>query len=195
MKNLSAFILILVSIGVFFFLIEPKTDEIKILQAEITENNKTLDLGKKLSDSREDLREKYKNISESERERLEKLLPNTIDNVRLIIDIQNIADRKQIEITNFVIGSKAEENIISASDAEFEGIIEKNELEYPDESKIGVLTFSFSVSTTYDNFNDFLMALEESLRLVDIRSIEISGGDVDSVFYNYRVTLETYWLK
>lgn len=196
MKKLMPIILILVSIGIFFLLFDPKYKDVKDLQQKIEQNNKTLDLANELRQKRETLRDRYNQISDGEKFDLEKLLPDTVDNVRLIIDINNIAEKYGIVIQNFEISnSEDSEKDVKVSKSEFEGIIDTAQIEYPDTSKIGVISFSFSVSAQYDVFIDFLRDLEESLRIVDIRSIDITRGSGEDVFYNYRVNLDTYWLK
>jgi len=199
MKKIMPFIFIILSIGIFFFLIDPKYKQVQALQAEVAENNKTLDISKKLSQQREALRQKYNLISEDEKSYLEKLLPNNVDNVRLIIDINAIAQQYGIVIRNVDINSETEENIktgkVATQGSSFDGVIEQNSIKYVDQSKIGVISFSFSVSAKYDVFLEFLKQLEESLRIVDIRNIEISRNATGGVFYDYKVTLDTYWLK
>lgn len=196
MKNLMPILLIIVSIGIFFIVIDPEYNDVKDLQREIEQNNRTLDLAAQLRQKRELLRQKYNQISESERFELTKLLPDTVDNVRLIIDINNIAEKYGIIIQNFEITtSEDSDRDIRVLDSEFEGIIEDAAVEYPDTSKVGVISFSFSVAAQYDVFIEFLKDLEEALRIVDIRSISIDKGDGEDVFYNYRVNLDTYWLK
>ena len=200
MKNLTPIILILFAIGIFFFLIDPNYKEIQTLQAEVAENNKTLDIARKLSARRDELRTRFNQISQDEKAELEKLLPDTVDNVRLIIDINNIAEQFGIVIRDISINSDQEEpgtqtTTVRSQGSSFEGIIEENSIQYVDTSKIGVISFSFSVSAKYEVFLEFLKQLEESLRIVDIRNIEINRNSSDGVFYDYKVTLDTYWLK
>lgn len=196
MKRLLPFLLILVSIGIFFLLIDPEYNEVKELQKQIEQNNRTLDLAAELRKKRELLREKYNQISDSERDELNKMLPDTVDNVRLIIDINNIAERYGIVIQNFEISaSEDSERGVQVLDSEFDDVANTSSIRYPDTSRIGVISFTFSVSAQYDVFLEFLKDLEEALRIVDIRSIDISTGSAEDVFYNYRVSLETYWLK
>ncbi len=199
MKNLTPIILIVLAIGIFFLLIDPNYKQIQVLQVEVAENNKTLDIAKKLSARRDDLRSKFNQISQDEKSQLEKLLPDTVDNVRLIIDINNIAEQFGIVIRDISINSEEEagtkSSTIRSQGSSFEGVIEENSIQYVDTSKIGVISFSFSVSAKYEVFLEFLKQLEESLRIVDIRNIEINRNTSDGVFYDYNVTLDTYWLK
>lgn len=194
MKRLTPILLIIVSVAIFFLVIDPQYKKIQDLQKEIEQNNRTLDLASELRKKREELRSRYNQISDDEKFELTKMLPDTVDNVRLIIDINNIAKKYGIAIQNFEItASEDSQKDVKVVNSEFEGVIDSANIEYADTSKVGVISFTFSVSAQYDVFIDFLKDLEEALRIVDIRSVDISAGD--DVFYNYRVTLETYWLK
>ncbi len=198
MKSLTPIILIVLSIGIFLFLIDPQYKKIQVTNAEIAENNKTLEIANKLKSKKDELSAKYNQISQEEKGQLEKLLPDTVDNVRLIIDINNIANQFGIVIRNINIDTKEDspstpKGVISQT-SNFEGVLKQDAIKYVDTSKIGVISFSFSVSAKYEVFLQFLKQLEESLRIVDIRNIEITQGS-GSVFYDYKVTLDTYWLK
>ncbi|MEY4440913.1 MAG: hypothetical protein RLY49_539 [Candidatus Parcubacteria bacterium] len=199
MRNITSITLIIVSIGVFLFFIDPQYKNVKELRAEITKNNEIIDLANKLDLKKNELNDKYNQISPTDKESLEKLLPDTVDNVRLIIDINNIAEKFGIVIRDISINSRessaGEPKKVVTQKSNFEGVLEENSIKYVDTSKIGVISFSFSVSAKYEVFLEFLKYLEESLRLVDIRNIEISRGSGSGVFYDYRVTLDTYWLK
>jgi hypothetical protein len=196
MKTLPSIILILTSIGVFFFYIDPEYKKVQALQVEFEQNKKILDIANKLESKKDDLNTKFNQISQSEKVELEKLLPDTVDNVRLIIDMNNIAEKFGIIIRDISIDTKdsgATEKRSTTQKSNFDGVLEENSIKYVDTSKVGIISFSFSVSAKYEVFLEFLKHLEESLRLVDIRSIEVNRGS--GVFYDYRITLDTYWLK
>lgn len=199
MKSLMPLILILLSVAIFVFLIDNEYKEVQTLRAEVAENNKTLEIAKELRVKREELRESFNMISQDERLELEKLLPDTVDNVRLIIDINNIAENYGIILRDINIvtdedaGSGASK--VSAQGSNFEGVIEENSIKYVDTSKVGVISFSFSVAAKYEVFIEFLQELEESLRIVDIRNIQITRPSAEGMIYDYNVTMDTYWLK
>ena len=199
MKSLTPIILILISVALFFFLIDPEYKDVQELQAQVEANNETLKIARDLSVKREELRNKFNNISQEERAELEKLLPDTVDNVRLIIDINNIAEQFGIVIRNININADEDTataaGTVGAQGSTFEGVIEESSVKYVDKSKIGVITFSFSVAAKYEVFLEFLRELEESLRIVDIRNIQISRGSAEGSIYDYNVTMDTYWLK
>ena len=199
MKNITSIIVIICAVGVFFFFTDREYKEVKQLQTEIEANKKIIELANKLDTKKVELNDKFNQISREEKEELEKLLPDTVDNVRLIIDMNNIAEKFGIIIRDISINTNesstgGSKKTTTGQKSNFDNITEENSIKYVDTSKIGVISFSFSVSAKYEVFLDFLKQLEETLRLVDIRNIEVSRGTTD-VLYNYRVTLDTYWLK
>jgi len=198
MKSLTSLIFIVVSIAIFFFFIDPQYKKVQQVQADIKANEEILEVANKLRSKKEELNDKFNQISQSEKGELEKLLPDTVDNVRLIIDINSIASQFGIVIRDISIDTKetdatGSKKVVSQG-SNFEGVLKEESIKYVDTSRIGVITFSFSVSAKYEVFLEFLKQLEESLRVVDIRNIEVSRG-AGSTFYDYHVTFDTYWLK
>jgi hypothetical protein len=63
----------------------------------------------------------------------------------------------------------------------------------PDSRPYGSLSLDFSVTSGYENFRQFLMDLEQSLRLVDVVALTFLSNNAGS--YDYTVDLRTYWLK
>lgn len=199
MKSITSIILIILSILVFFFFTDGQYKKVQKLQAEIEKNAEVLETANKLNLKKEELNTKFNKISQEEKSELEKLIPDTVDNVRLIIDINNIANQFGIIIRDISIVSKdstsntGSSKPISSQSSNFDGVLQEGTVKYVDRSNIGVISFSFTVSAKYEVFLEFLEKLEESLRIVDIRNIEVSRGA--DVFYNYKVTMDTYWLK
>jgi len=63
-----------------------------------------------------------------------------------------------------------------------------------DQTPYGTLTLSFSTTASYTTFLAFLHDIEESLRLIDITSVQFNSSDL-SQLYDYSVSIKTYWLK
>jgi Tfp pilus assembly protein PilO len=183
MKGLTPIILIVVSIGVFFFFIDPQKKELDTLLEEKNKNDVTIQKATELRAARGILGEKYKNISQDERTKLSQMLPDTVDNVRLILDINNIADKYGIVLKG-----------ISISGGPVDEGKEVNRGAGTTSGKLyGTIQLSFSFSANYDIFKIFLKDLEDSLRLVDITDFSIASSE--NGFYNYSITLNTYWLR
>jgi hypothetical protein len=198
MKNITPIILIILSVAIFLFFIDPQYKKIQETNVQINQNKETLKIADELKSKKIELDEKFNQIAEEDKDDLGKLLPDTVDNVRLIIDINNVASQFGIVIRDINIDTKdtqvAGVKSVVSQKSNFDSVLKEDSLKYVDTSKIGVISFSFSVSAKYEVFLEFLKQLEESLRIVDIRDIQISQGN-GGIFYDYKVTLDTYWLK
>ena len=185
MKKSIPFILIALAIAIFFLFIDPQNDKIKELSKKKADNDTMLELAEELQRKRDRIHDAFNGISVDEREELEKLLPDTVDNVRLILDINNVAEQYGIVIKGITVtrdgerDSRNTKNVVSSVDTT---------------GDIGTITLGFSIDATYDVFINFMKDLEEALRVVDIRALDIQAGS-DDIFMSFGVTLDTYWLR
>lgn len=178
MKLLLPIIFILVSIGIFVGFVNPQYQNIKLRDVEqqkIQEANKK---AAQLRAVRERLTEDRNQISEVDIQKLKKLLPDGVENVGLIIDINNIAAKYGVNIKNTRIN---------------EGSSSRGDVLGPDATKYGSISLAFTITTSYDNFLAFLRDLEKSMRLVDVTSVSFVSNKDDK--YDFNITLQTYWLK
>lgn len=185
MQFLLPIVLVIISAGAFFTFIDPRYQDIKELQKEKAEYVRISDNTERVRDLRNSLKAKYNAIPAEKLDRLEKLLPPHIDNIRLILDINNIAQRngnmtiRDIRIDEGAASTSAGGQISSAGSDLY-----------------GSVLFSFSVTTTYDNFKNFMEDIARSLRIIDVTSLSISRvSGVEGNFYRFNVGIKTYWLK
>jgi Tfp pilus assembly protein PilO len=177
MSNIVSLVLIIASIGLFFGYIDPKYTDIQRLSAEKTERTKALNDAEKIVEKREKLLSVENEFSSDDLSRLSKLLPDNIDNVRLIIDIDEVAKKYSMRIRDFKTDTVKDEDIVGT-----------------DSSIYGTLSLSFSTSGSYETFGAFLKDLESSLRIIDVTSISFESAG-NSNLYDFNVTIKTYWLK
>jgi Tfp pilus assembly protein PilO len=177
MRFITPIILIVLAIGLFVWYINPTYGTITELRAEAAQYDMALNRSQELIAVRDALLSKYNMIPSNDLARLRKLLPDHVDNVRLILDMNNIAAQYGMTLAN-----------ISLTETSAEG----NELG-ADTSPLGAIEFSFSVRSTYNNFLDFLADLENSLRIVDVVNVSFTADA--TALSTYRVTVRTYWLK
>lgn len=175
-RLLIPLILLIVAVGLFFGFIDPQYAEVEGIQEEINEYDRALDQARRLQEIRDELLTKNNSFRTADLERLEKLVPNNVDTVKLIMDIDAIASRYGMTIRGVALSG--EQDVISS-----EGV----------GSNLSSIDLSFSVSSTYNNFLLFLKDLEDSLRLVDIAQLNFQSGDED--LYEYQMRITTYWLK
>ena len=191
MSNFISIVLLIASLAVFWGYIHPtygaftgmqdlSTRSIKELVEERTRYSDALQKTQEIEDVRKGLLSRFNAIPLEDRERIEKLLPDHIDSVRLIIDVNNIASQYDMTLRNISLvdsdSQAAESSVgIGPQDTLFKGV-----------------GLKFNVAGSYDNFRSFLRDLEQSLRLVDVRTVSFIAQDNS---YDYSVTLLTYKLS
>ena len=187
MNIITPLILIIISIGTFFAYTDKNyrgtelangDKSIQELQAEYANYQEALTNDQAIREQRQKLQDKKGKFSEENIVKLEKLLPDNIDNIKLIIDMNNIASKRGLELKGAKLDTsvKTDPNKLGA-----------------DNSKYGTVGISFSVVSSYDNFQVFLKDLEKSLRLVEVTDLSVTGNN--NGLYDFSVGLKTYWLK
>lgn len=187
MNIITPLILIIISVGSFFAYTDKiyrgesadgSQPSIKSLMAEDAEYQTALNNTSEIKKKRATLVDKMNQISPENLSKLESLLPDNIDNIQLIIDMSNIAERHGLTLKGAKLDNslKTDTNKLGA-----------------DNSKYGTVGISFSVTASYDNFQNFLKDLEKSLRLVEITDLSVAGNL--NGLYEFSVGLKTYWLK
>lgn len=182
MRLFLPLILIAIAIGLFFVFTDPTYQTIKDLRVQEMEYDQALTKSKELLAIRNSLISKRNTFSPDDVNKVARVLPDNVDNIRLILDTETIAQRYRLHI---------EEIGISAPQASRE---ERSELAVGDTNDpVGSVQLSFSVTARYDDFLRFIKDLERSVRIVDIQSISFSVGEGELA--DYSVAIKTYWLR
>ena len=190
------FILPIIIIGVaitgFFMLTTPLYHEVSVLKSEVASYNEALDNSKALENERDRLTKKYNVISLEDLEKLKKLLPDNIDNIRLILEIEKVASPYGMVLKDVQYSSDDKDTPNSE-------VIQGGTAIGAAQKPFGTWNLKFSVSGTYNDFMNFTRDLENNLRIVDISAVTFSS-DTDAKtnprgVYNYTFDIKTYWLK
>lgn len=179
MKALTAIILIAASIGLFFFQINPNYSDVKVLRAQSGQYDHALDVAEELKKIRGELATKLASFSEEELVSLEHFMPEQLDTVRIILDIDGIASMHNIQLKEI----KTSEGVKPAP-----GAANQPQTIY------STTAVSFSFTTAYNNAQLFIRDLERSLRLVDVSSVSIKPTAGKGGGYDFSMTLNTYWV-
>ena len=183
MKNIFSIVVTIISIATFVLIVQPQYNEIKSMQGQETELEDVLDNARKLQSLRDSLLEKRNGIASSDIRRLEKLIPESADNVKLILEFEQIADRYGLSIQ---AASATKE------DDETGEQIQNFDIETKD---YGLITLDFTINGGYLEFISFLKDIEKNLRITDIRSFDITPPSGLESQYSYSISIDTYWLK
>lgn len=187
-KGLISVIGILAAVGIFFFYTKPTYDSAQSVRGQIAEYDAALVKANELQERKQALLKKYNDFLPEDRDRLQKLLPDHVDNVRLILDLDNIASRRGMAMQNVVVSTPG----AGQSTQTAVGTISSSKQKYD------VLTTKFSTQGSYAAFQQLITDLETSLRLMDLVDLKVNQGvpnPVGEPLFTYEVTLRTYWLK
>lgn len=188
-RLLTSALLFLIAIGIFFFFTKPTYDTVSQTKAEIAQYDAALTKAAELQTLKQALLAKFNAFNPSDIDRLQKMVPDHVDNIRLILDFDSVASRYGMALENVDVSApQAQEGDISASSVGLSNL------------KYDSLTFKFSTHGTYNTFQQFMSDLQSSLRIVDLTGLSIAAdaaakSPTGEQIYRYNVTLRTYWLK
>ena len=178
MRLFIPIILVVAAIGLFVVYTNPTYQSTKALSTQVAAYNDALDKSQQLRSIRDALLSKRNTFSADDVQKLSELLPDNVDNIRLIIDINNIAARHGLTLSGVSIGDVSENaNALAAANTS---------------GPVGNVDIGFSITTSYDNMLSFLTDLEHSLRIIDVRHLGFSASATDSSTYTF--SIRTYRL-
>ncbi len=188
MKYIFPIIIIGACITVFVLAVSPRYKAMQQTRESVALSNANLQTAARLAQSREELITKYNAISKSDLDNLKTLLPDSVDNIRLIIQINALAAKNGLTILKNVNYEAKKDTPPTPQGTAAEV------------DKKGEFLISFQTTGQYKNFLSFLSDLEQNLRLVDVLNVTFSGvGETSQQtaanVLGYKVTLKTYWLK
>lgn len=179
--RLVPFLVVLLAAALFFGYTNPiYTGEVAALRAEIASYDSALTAARQFADKEAELIAAKNSIAPESIARLEAFLPNGVDNVQLILDLDSLATRSGMRLSNFEMDT---------------GIPEGNPDALPleESSATDSLTLGVSAAGTYGSLRTFLAGVEQSLRPLDLVSLTLS--DSETGVYLYTMLFTIYWLR
>ena len=202
MKLILPLIFIIISGAIFFLVANPIISQVKELNTDISTYNAALANSTNLQEVSDSLITTYKGITQENKNKLDKLLPNTVNNIKFVLEVEQIANLNGMPIKDISLGSVGTAD--TASNGNGETLLQQGVSSLP----YGVFPIEFSTEGKYDTFVLFIKDLEQNLRLMDIKSVAFSvptqnnnnivngiNNNVDPNIYKYDLKVETYWLK
>ena len=196
MKLLSPILIIIIAGLLFFLLVNPAYNEVTSLRETVSTYQLALDNSTDLQKTQDSLIEKYKNIKQEDKDRLNHFLPNTINNINFILEIEKIANIHGLQIKNVKFQSEKQVEAVSNK-------VGDTSAPQKDKSSYGTFPLEFTTDADYSTFVVFLKDLELNLRMIDVQSISFTvpsptakpASGVDPNIYSYSLKIQTYWLK
>lgn len=194
MRTLITLLMIVASFLLIGWLGRPLWDDVRVVQEELTRVNNALNSLEQKKELFDNLIATYNGISQVDLDRLlEDHLPNRPETGSLLVALEQIARDNHVTLhsTDFKITEQKTTSTkgISKSVPPKPGIAPK-EKELP----VAEVTISLSISASYQNFKEFLGALENHVRLIDVQSISFGSAGISDP-YRFTIAAKTYYRK
>ncbi len=175
-RTITPILSIAIGLVIFFFFTQPMLAEIKTIEAETAEYKEAVGIAQTLNETLNTLLEKKRSFSASDVERLEALVPDSYDGVRILADI------------NKIVGS----HYMVLSDISLEESDMIQDRNIPSTDLISYDTFktaeiNFSVIGTYEQFKGLLGDIEQSIVLMEVTNIDFGVGEANTLQFNVTV--------
>jgi Tfp pilus assembly protein PilO len=196
MRYIFLLLLIVASVGVFIGFVLPRYHAAQATQATVSSYNANLATATQLEQSRQALITQYNNIPKADLDNIQTLLPDAVNNIRLIIELDALATKNGLSSLRSVDYDPSQIPTAGTSVPAVATDTTTTQLPYKE------FDISFQTTGQYSNFLSFLSDLEQNLRLVDVTEIDFlppvsatGAAPTPASGLSYKVILKTYWLK
>lgn len=179
MRFLTPLTLAVLAVLLFFTYTTSAYQELQEIEAREQEFDDALDRSQELLTLRDELLLEYNSFAEEDLDRLNKLLPDNVDNVRLVLELDSIA--AQYDMSLQTVSIQEPNSNSSESDEQRPNLLNS-------------LVTEFTVAGPYADFLSFMNDIERSIRVVDVEGVGFSPTQ-ELDFNEYQVRLRTYWLS
>jgi Tfp pilus assembly protein PilO len=173
---------IAVAIGMFYMFINPRYENASRIKVEADQYEEALAKTEELRVVRDELLTQYNSLSRSDIDRLNRIVPDSVDVVKMVADIDAVAGKYGIIIQDVRIA----EEVVDDS----QGIVDQTQ-----SKPYLTTTVAFRFVGTYENLLPFLRDLERSLQVVDVKAASFSSGRAQNNIYSFDISIQTHWLK
>ena len=183
LRTLTPVLSIIIAILLFVFFVNPKYKEIIAVQAEIADYKDAISKYNTFVNELDAKITKKSSRPAIENERLDRFVPEVINDAQLLVDIESLARRQSLLFGNVEVES-GDVNIMR-NNASSEEVIEKSD-------ELKTVDINFEVIGTYEQFKSFLLDLEKSMTLFEVVKISLDATDLP--FQQFEVTIRAYSL-
>ena len=190
-----AIVLIVIACGIFFAYVSPTYyGAVATDQEQISAYDNALAAAATYQAKVGQLEVQRNAIPPEQLARLEKFLPDGVDNVQIILDLDALAARSGLELANFgTTDSSASSNPAPAASTPSLVPGQASAAASRSSAAIDSIDVTVSATGTYQSLATFLQGVESSLRLIDVVALTVKQSDTG--VYTYQMTLRLYWLQ
>jgi hypothetical protein len=181
--HLTAALAVVIAVAMFFGYINPTLNgAIADTNAAIAKDDQSIATVNKFVAEENQLASKRDAINPQSLAALKTFLPDSVDNVSTILDLDALAARTGLAIQNI--------DVAAASRSSQSGSLPTSAAGNP----VGSVDLTMAASGSFSALQAFLHGVEQSARLLDLRSLTVQGSDTGGV-YKYQMTIRLYWLR
>jgi len=196
-KLIAQMVLILAALVLIYAFIRPSFGEIQETQAQIYQYEETIDKAEQFNALLSELIIIRDSVPQESLRRLEQFIPEKIDTLQVMKDIETVFSFNDIELTSLT----ASEEVPPVSNVNFEGDL----IMTADAAKVTYQDFELSFVTTYQGMKDILLYLEANASLLEIMELQFmtttqqvldeESVQVENDEYLFSMKLRTYGLR
>lgn len=172
MRYITAIIFASLATALVVIYAYPTYEDMGRLKKRGEELTKSIEMAGQAQTKIDDLERKYKTFPEGANERMSTMLPESLDDVRLTMDITDLAAAHGLSLANPTIKKLAGDK----------------------SNPVQEYSVSLSVEAPYSTFRRFLNDIEYWLQLRDITSLSITAGENAAVPMKIQMEFTTYAL-
>lgn len=175
----------ILALAIFFAYVNPTwTGSIAAAQQTIATDNQALVAAAHYTAQQNQLAAARDAIDPTALASLQALLPDSVDNVGLILDLNALASRSGLSVSNIDVVTNATGNTSQAP---------SGTLPATAQGAVSSVDLSLSALGTFSALQSFLVGIEKSARLLDVHDLTVKGSDTG--VYTYQMTIRLYWLR
>ncbi len=191
MSRILPIVLIVLSAALGYLYIYPTwNNDIATVQQQITNYQQALHAADTFDKEEKKLIAKRDSISQADQDKLMDYMPNSVDNIQLILDLNTLANSNGITLSNFSLqsGSTGAQNSSPTASSTGTGSL------FNSSGGTNSLDLSVNASGTYSSFLNFLSSVELSQRPLDVVNLSLTSPSTYTGVYTYSMTFQIYWL-
>jgi Tfp pilus assembly protein PilO len=165
--------------ALIFVYVSPAYTETQQINEESAKYQQALEKATEVQNLKRGLLAKLNEFSGANVERLEKLLPDHINNIRLVLDLDSMATARGLSLSQVNVQREGgAEDPKKSSSVSLAGAVQQ-------QRKFQSVILQFSLVATYTDMITFMRDIERSLRLVDLVSLNISPAQTQQQQLEY----------
>lgn len=182
MSRILPILALMIAVGIFFGYVNPEwTGTLADKRAAIRSNNQALEAAAEYQTKQNQLASARNAIDSANLARVATLVPDSVDNVGLILDLNALAARSGIALTSIDVAKTDDASASSGA------------LPAGGRSPLSSVELKLSAAGSYAGLQNFLAGVENSARLLDVTDLTVRGSDTG--VYTYQMSLRLYWLR